>query len=155
MEYATKVDGYICDDNYVRYVGYKEDNVCFILELDTDFTNSNNNNSNSRNSINKNIIKNIKIGLTGFKDKLALGTVFYGTIFKTNNGLNWQDLSNSMIQTDLYDVYAIDSLKCYTVGDSSKILHTTNGGINWEAANLGNDCKFNSISGSNEIPPNR
>ena len=28
MEYATKVDGYICDDNYVRYVGYKEDNVC-------------------------------------------------------------------------------------------------------------------------------
>ena len=67
---------------FAWFTSYKEDNVCFILELDTDFTNSNNKN------INKNSIKNIKIGLTGFKDKLALGTVFYGTTFKTNNGLN-------------------------------------------------------------------
>jgi hypothetical protein len=79
---------------FAWFTSYKEDNVCFILELDTDFTNINNNNnknSNNKNSnknSNKNIIKNIKIGLTGFKDKLALGTVFYGTTFKTNNGLN-------------------------------------------------------------------
>ena len=28
MEYATKEEGYICDDNYVKYVGYKQDNAC-------------------------------------------------------------------------------------------------------------------------------
>jgi hypothetical protein len=59
---------------FAWFTSYKEDNVCFILEIDRDLTN-------------KNIIKNIKIGLTGFKDKLALGTVLYGTTFKSN-GLN-------------------------------------------------------------------
>jgi len=68
---------------FAWFTSYKEDNVCFILELDIDFTNSNNTNKKITNNI-----KNIKIGLTGFKDKLALGTVFYGTTFKTNNGLN-------------------------------------------------------------------
>ena len=62
---------------FAWFTSYKEDNVCFILELDTDLTNKN---------IIKNI-KNIRIGLTGFKDKLALGTVLYGTTFKSN-GLN-------------------------------------------------------------------
>ena len=65
---------------FAWFTSYKEDNVCFIMEVDTNF---NKNNSNS----NKNIIKNIKIVITGFKDKLALGTVFYGTTFKSN-GLN-------------------------------------------------------------------
>ncbi len=68
---------------FAWFTSYKEDNVCFILELDIDFKNSNNSNKKITNNI-----KNIKIGLTGFKDKLALGTVFYGTTFKTNNGLN-------------------------------------------------------------------
>lgn len=71
---------------FAWFTSYKEDNVCFILELDTDFTNSNNSNSNSKHITNN--IKNIKIVLTSFKDKLALGTVFYGTTFKTNNGVN-------------------------------------------------------------------
>ena len=35
MEYATKADGYICDDNYNRYVGYKEDNVGIREYFDT------------------------------------------------------------------------------------------------------------------------
>ena len=71
---------------FAWFTSYKEDNVCFILEvnIDRDFTNSNNNSSRKI----TNNIKNIKIVLTGFKDKLALGTVFYGTTFKTNNGLN-------------------------------------------------------------------
>lgn len=72
---------------------------------------------------------------------------YWGTVVKsTNSGFNWRDLSNSMAKTDLYDVYAIDSLKCFTVGDSSKILRTTDGGINWEATYLGNNHKFNSIT---------
>lgn len=28
MEYAAKINGNISDDNYVKYVGYKEDNAC-------------------------------------------------------------------------------------------------------------------------------
>jgi hypothetical protein len=53
---------------FAWFTSYKEDNVCFVLELDET----------------KNI-KSVKIVLTSFTDKLALGTVFYGTIFKINN----------------------------------------------------------------------
>ena len=63
---------------FAWFTSYKEDNVCFIMEVDINF---------NKNNSNKNIIKNIKIVITGFKDKLALGTVFYGTTFKSN-GLN-------------------------------------------------------------------
>lgn len=52
---------------YAWFTSYKEDNVCFLLEL----------------SDNK--IKNISVLLTTFDDKLAYGTVFYGTMFKYNN----------------------------------------------------------------------
>ena len=52
---------------YAWFTSYKEDNVCFLLEL----------------SDNK--IKNISVLLTTFDDKLAYGTVFYGTMFKYNH----------------------------------------------------------------------
>jgi hypothetical protein len=48
---------------------FKEDNVCFLLEIGHD-----------------NKIKDIKIALTSFDDKLVLGTILYGTIFY-NNGI--------------------------------------------------------------------
>lgn len=44
---------------------YKNDNVCFLLEINE----------------NKNIV-DVKIITTSFTDKLALGTIFYGTFFK-------------------------------------------------------------------------
>ena len=50
------------------FTSYKEDNVCFIMEL-----------NDSRN------ITNIKIIQTSFNDKLALGTIFYGTVFNYNS----------------------------------------------------------------------
>ena len=50
------------------FTSYKADNVCFILEL---------NESNN--------ITNVSIVVTSFTDKLALGTIFYGTMFKFNN----------------------------------------------------------------------
>jgi hypothetical protein len=50
------------------FTSYKADNVCFILEL---------NESNN--------ITNVSIAVTSFTDKLALGTIFYGTMFKYNN----------------------------------------------------------------------
>lgn len=52
---------------YAWFTSYKEDNVCFLLEL----------------SDNK--IKNISVLLTTFDDKLAYGTVFYGTMIKYKN----------------------------------------------------------------------
>lgn len=62
-------DGKKC---FAWFTSYKDDNVCFIMELDSCNTN-------------KNTITNIYIGLTGFNDKLAYGTILYGTIFSTNN----------------------------------------------------------------------
>ena len=56
---------------FAWFTTYKEDNVCFIMEIS----------GNNR-------ITNIHIGLTGFNDKLVLGTsgsVFYGTTFKYND----------------------------------------------------------------------
>ena len=50
------------------FTSYKADNVCFILEL---------NESNN--------ITNVSIVVTSFTDKLALGTIFYGTMFKCKN----------------------------------------------------------------------
>jgi hypothetical protein len=47
---------------------YKADNVCFVLELDDT----------------KNITS-VNIVFTSFTDNLALGSVFYGTMFKNNN----------------------------------------------------------------------
>lgn len=52
---------------YAWFTSYKEDNVCFLLEL----------------SDNK--IIHISVLLTTFNDKLAYGTVFYGTMFKHKN----------------------------------------------------------------------
>jgi len=60
-------DGKRC---FAWFSSYKEDLVCFILELTDD-----------------NRIKNINIILTSFHDKLALGTIFYGTVFNYN-GIN-------------------------------------------------------------------
>jgi hypothetical protein len=53
---------------FAWFTSYKEDNVCFIMEL-----------NDSRNII------NIKIVLTSFNDKLALGTIFYGTLINYNS----------------------------------------------------------------------
>ena len=52
------------------FTRYNSENVCFLLELDE-----------------KNRIKEVKRIYTGFDDSLALGTIFYGTLFayKTNN----------------------------------------------------------------------
>jgi hypothetical protein len=49
---------------------YKQDNVCFLLEIGED-----------------NRIQNAKIAITSFVDNLVLGTIFYGTLFKYN-GIN-------------------------------------------------------------------
>lgn len=51
---------------YAWFTSYKGTNVCFNLELND----------------NKQII-NVKIIVTGFDDKLAFGTIFYGTLFET------------------------------------------------------------------------
>jgi len=52
---------------FAWFTGYKTDNVCFIMEL---------------NGHNK--ITNVSIVVTSFSDKLALGTIFYGTLFLYN-----------------------------------------------------------------------
>ena len=55
---------------FAWFTSYKDALVCFILDI-TDTKE----------------IKSVKIVLTSFDDKLALGTVFYGTMF-TNNGIH-------------------------------------------------------------------
>jgi hypothetical protein len=60
-------DGIPC---FAWFTSYKGDNVCFIMEINT--------------NNNKNTISNISICLTGFNDKLAYGTIFYGTTFSAN-----------------------------------------------------------------------
>ena len=64
-------DGIPC---FAWFTSYKGDNVCFIMEINT----------NDNNKHNKNTITNISICLTGFNDKLAFGTIFYGTTFSAN-----------------------------------------------------------------------
>ena len=54
--------------SFAWFTSYKNDNVCFLLEINE----------------NKNIV-DIQIATTSFIDKLALGTIFYGTSFKNKN----------------------------------------------------------------------
>ena len=66
---------------FAWFTSYKNDNVCFIMEIHENRQ-----------------IKNIRIGLAGFHDKLTLGeygTVLYGTMYK------WKDCSCFCIE-DLY-----------------------------------------------------
>ena len=58
-------DGQKC---FAWFTSYKDDNVCFIMDINT----------------NTNTITNVYTGLTGFNDKLALGTILYGTIVNIN-----------------------------------------------------------------------
>jgi hypothetical protein len=53
---------------FAWFTCYNNENICFALEIDD-----------------KNKIKNIKKFNTSFVDCLALGTIFYGTMFKYNN----------------------------------------------------------------------
>ena len=53
---------------FAWFTSYKNDNICFLLEI----------------NINKNIV-DVKIITTSFTDKLALGTIFYGTSFINKN----------------------------------------------------------------------
>ena len=53
---------------FAWFTSYKKDNVCFIMETTDDKR-----------------ISNIQICLTSFNDSLALGTIFYGTIFDYQN----------------------------------------------------------------------
>ena len=59
-------DGQKC---FAWFTSYKNENVCFILDINTE---------------NRNSIQNIYIGLSGFSDKLVLGTILYGTMFNVN-----------------------------------------------------------------------
>jgi hypothetical protein len=52
---------------FAWFTSYKEDNVCFIMEI-TDH----------------NKINNIKIVVTSFADSLSLGTILYGSVFQYN-----------------------------------------------------------------------
>ena len=53
---------------FVWFTCYNNENICFLLEMDE-----------------KNKIKNIKRMLVSFIDSLALGTIFYGSLFIYNN----------------------------------------------------------------------
>jgi hypothetical protein len=55
---------------FAWFTSYKHDLVCFVLEITNDKK-----------------ISEIKIVITSFDDKLALGTLFYGTLF-LHNGVN-------------------------------------------------------------------
>ena len=62
---------------FAWFTSYKNENVCFLLEV------SIKGNSN----IERNSIIDVQIANTGFDDTLALGTgtIFYGTLFKNDN----------------------------------------------------------------------
>lgn len=76
----------------------------------------------------------------------------YGTLFKTNNGgNNWISLSSSVTTGDyLFSVFFVNNLTGYTIGNSgnvfnevSKMLKTTNSGINWTIiSNLSNSYVY-------------
>lgn len=56
---------------FAWFTNYKGTNMCFMLELDE-----------------RNKVKHISSVVTGFVDKLSLGTIFYGTLFEVNkNGI--------------------------------------------------------------------
>ena len=53
------------------FTSYKNQNVCFLLNINIQNYSTN--------------IIDVKIGITGFDEKLALGTIFYGTTFINDN----------------------------------------------------------------------
>ena len=79
---------------FTWFTNYKNDNVCFLLEVNE----------------NKNIV-DVKSITTGFNDKLSLGTIFYGTLFKHKN-------NNCFCIEDIY-YYAGKS--CYNLPYLSKL----------------------------------
>jgi hypothetical protein len=79
---------------FAWFTNYKNDNVCFLLEVNE----------------NKNIV-DVKSITTGFNDKLCLGTIFYGTLFKHKN-------NNCFCIEDIY-YYAGKS--CYNLPYLSKL----------------------------------
>lgn len=79
---------------FAWFTSYKNDNVCFLLEINE----------------NKHIV-DVQIITTSFTDKLALGTIFYGTFFKNKN-------TSYFCVEDLY-YYAGKS--CYNITYLSKL----------------------------------
>jgi hypothetical protein len=73
---------------------YKNNNICLLLEINE----------------NKNII-DVKSITTGFTDKLALGTIFYGTSFKNKN--------NNCFCVE--DMYYYSGKSCYNITYLSKL----------------------------------
>jgi len=85
---------------YAWFTTYKSDNVCFLLE-----------------TTNRNQITKVSIVQTGFKDVLAFGTIFYGTIFYSYN--KEARLNTRCITIE--DVYQYRGTDCFTKPYSQKL----------------------------------
>ena len=97
---------------FAWFTSYKEQNVCFILEINE----------------HKRII-NVKISQTSFNDKLAFGTVLYGTMFKynTNDCFCIEDIVHYKGQHYLYKPFLekLNTLKNILSNDISQTALTT------------------------------
>lgn len=61
-----------------------------------------------------------------------LFTVFLGFLFCKSSGQQWQ-VQNSGVSVDLHDIYFVDQIHGWAVGDSSVIISTNDGGDTWIA----------------------
>ena len=96
---------------FAWFTSYKEQNVCFILET----------------TENKSII-NIQYALTSFNDKLAFGTIMYGTMiqYNKNNCFCIEELLYYKGQKCLHKTFLekINTLKCILSNDISQTAVT-------------------------------
>jgi hypothetical protein len=79
---------------FAWFTSYKNDNVCFILEINE----------------NKNIV-DIQIAITSFSNKIVLGTIFYGTFFNNKNTTYFC----------IEDLYYYSGKSCYNYSYLSKL----------------------------------
>jgi hypothetical protein len=86
------------------FTSYKEDNVCFILEINI-----------NTEDVNINNIINIDIVLTSFSDQIAFGTIFYGTVFKIENNKIENNKNNKIENSSINNVkyFCIEDLYYY------------------------------------------
>ena len=65
--------------------------------------------------------------------KIVILIFIFFAICKSNcNSQIWESLNGKKTSNKLYDVQFVDSLNGWAVGDNSSIIHTSDGGLNWE-----------------------
>ncbi len=68
-------------------------------------------------------------GIDFVNEEIGYSIGFLGDVFKTTNGIDWEEISSAPISVNYFDF--IDENTGWAVGSNAKIAKTTDGGQNW------------------------